>query len=68
MFEYVVSGVARGMREEESIRAKSEKQAWFLFAKKYKFHVRDFKVLRATNLEEDKKEDRNIQLSFLDVL
>ena len=28
--EFMVAGVINGMREEETIRAKSEKQAWLM--------------------------------------
>lgn len=69
MFEYVVTGVVRDMCEEDIIRAKSEKQAWFLFAKKHKFRVRNFKVLRETNLDREKEDkNKNVQLSFLDII
>ena len=69
--EFMVAGVINGMREEETIRAKSEKQAWFFFAKKHSFRIRDFKVLRETLVDVEPKEvittvDRNIQLSIWD--
>ena len=42
---YYVSAVIKGHLVEDDCDAYTEKQAWYLFAKKYGFAMRDFKAL-----------------------
>lgn len=48
MANYIVSAVVNDRYCVDMVQAVSEKQAWYKFAKKYGFRMRDFKVMGKT--------------------
>ena len=43
--QYIVSAVVKGHYCEDSVYAYTDRQAWYFFAKKHGFAMRDFKIL-----------------------
>lgn len=58
---YYVSAVIKDRLCEDKFVAVSERQAWYLFGKKYSFAMRDFKVL---GVMPTKKEEEQLSFSF----
>lgn len=48
MLNYVCSAIINDRYCEDTVQAVSEKQAWFKFAKKYGFRMRNFTVMGKT--------------------
>lgn len=65
MHRYYCSGVSNERLQHHTVKAYSDKQAWYYFCRRCKdFTVRDFKILKKEEIIREKEIQQDIQLSL----